>query len=86
MNLTEWLDSVSDSTDVRLDHIATVDGIENVAVVRGRATRPLPNGFNSWTWLIPMLPDSQELLGGDNPYAFIRGHDWTQWIETTRQN
>ena len=82
MHLSEWLEGISDKTEVRLESIRDLDGVPNVAVVTARVKRPVPGGFNSWIWILPMEPETQEILGGDNPLVLVWGPDWFEYADT----
>lgn len=80
MTIDQWLAGVSDQTIATLVSVGNVDGVPNVARVHGKAKRPLPNGFNSWDWMIPLDKDGQ-MTGGDNPYAFVWGLSWFEFVD-----
>lgn len=84
--LEEWMNEFDpEETVVRLEAIRTVDGVPNVAVVRGYAVHTVPGGFNSWKWCIPLLEDGVTMTGGGNPHAYIWGQDWFDFVEEYRR-
>ena len=87
MKLKEWLDSLNPARSTgELLEIRTVDGIPNVAVVRGWSAKTIPNGFNNWIWLIPLEEDRETLTGDDNPYVFVEGQSWFDYVEERNES
>ena len=68
----------SDRGVKQLRGIGMYDGVPNVAEVFCKVDHPIPNGFNSWTWMIPIGDDGDTIVDG----PFVWGPDWWDYVES----